>query len=161
MAAGPRVALQAIPFNNAPLTGLFVTSTTPGYDTGSPGGTMTGWSSNLGVYVPNPSGNVILAYACGATAAGAFQVLVGDLVGGTGQVLPATTEAGTIAANTQGWIGPFSPATFNQQAPTNVTYSGAINTQALVAATQGCLVIDFSTTTTLAVRAYSLNPIQP
>lgn len=163
MATGPRVTLLPIPLNNSPFTGLWVTATSPGYDTGSPGGAITAWSTTLGVMIPNPQGggNVILGYACGATAAGAYQVLVGDLVGNTNQVLPATTEAGTIAASTVGWIGPFSPATYNQQAPTLVTYTGAINTTALVAAAQGCIVIDFTTTTTLAVRAYSLNAISP
>jgi hypothetical protein len=159
MAAGARVTLQPIPFNLNPLSGLFITSTTPGYDLGSPSA-ITAWSGQLGVMIPN-NGQVILGYACGATLAGAYQVLVGDLIGNTGQVAPATTEAGSIAANTVGWLGPWSPATYNQQAPTNVTYAGAINTQALVAAAQGCVVVDFTTTTTLALRAYQLIPIQP
>lgn len=161
MAAGARVQLQPIPFNTNPNgPGLFVTATSPGYDTGSPGGSITAWSGQLGVYVPN-NGQVILAFACGATLAGAYQVLVGDLIGNTGQVAPATLEAGTIAANTVGWLGPWSPQTYNQQAPASVTYSGAINTQALVAAAQGCVVVDFTTTTTLALRAYQLIPVQP
>lgn len=160
MATGPRVNILPIPFNLAPLTGLFITATTPGYDTGSPGGTVTAWSTTLGVMVPN-NGQVILGYACGATAAGVYQVLVGDLIGNTGQVLPATDETGTIAASTVGWLGPWSPASYNQQAPTQVTYAGAINTTALVASAQGCVVIDFTTTTTLAVRAYQLIPVSP
>lgn len=160
MATGPRVNILPIPLNLAPLTGLFVTATTPGYDTGSPGGSITAWSTTLGVVIPN-NGEVILGYACGATAAGAFQVLVGDLIGNTGQVAPATTEAGTIAASTVGWLGPWSPATYNQQAPTNVTYTGAINTTALTSSAQGCVVVDFTTTTTLTVRAYQLVPVSP
>jgi|SRR6185312_2613191 len=159
MAAGARVTLQPIPFNLAPLTGLYITATSPGYDLGSPSA-ITAWSGQLGVMIPN-NGQVILGYACGATLAGAYQVLIGDLIGNTGQVAPATTEAGTIAANTVGWLGPWSPLTYNQQAPTNVTYSGAINTQALTAAAQGCVVIDFTTTTTLALRAYQLIPVSP
>jgi hypothetical protein len=160
MPAGARVTLQPIPFNLNPLgPGLFITSTTPGYDLGSPSA-ITAWSGQLGVMIPN-NGQVILGFACGATLAGAFQVLVGDLIGNTGQVAPATAEAGTIAANTAGWLGPWSPATYNQQAPTNVTYAGAINTQALTAAAQGCVVVDFTTTTTLALRAYQLIPVTP
>lgn len=159
MAAGPRVTLAPIPFNAAPLTGLWIVSTTPGYDLGSPSA-ITAWGTALGVMIPN-NGQVILGYACGATPAGAYQILVGDLVGATGAVLPATTITGTIAANTQGWLGPWSPASYNQQAPANVTYAGAINTTALTAAAQGSVVIDFTTTTTLAVRAYQLIPIQP
>ena len=156
MAAGPRVTLQPIPLNLNPLTGLWVTAASPGYDLGSPSA-ITAWSGQLGVMIPN-NGQVILGYACGATLAGAFQVLVGDLIGNTGTVAPATTEAGSIAANTAGWLGPWNVNTYNQQAPTQVTYAGAINTQALVAAAQGCVVVDFTTTTTLAVRAYALNP---
>jgi hypothetical protein len=160
MATGPRVTLQSIPLNlnpNGP--GLWVPATAPGYDLGSPSA-ITAWSGQLGVMIPN-NGQVVLAFACGATVAGAYQVLVGDLIGNTGQVLPATAVAGTIAANTSGWLGPWSPATFNQQAPLQIAYTGQINTQALTAAAQGCVVVDFTTTTTLALRAYSLIPVQP
>jgi hypothetical protein len=161
MATGPRVTIQPIPLNLTPNgPGLWVTSGTAGYDTGSPGGSITAWGGALGVMIPN-NGQVILGFACGATAAGAYQVLVGDLIGNTLQVAPATDEAGTIAASTQGWLGPWSPQTYNQQAPTNVTYAGAINTTALTSAAQGCVVVDFTTTTTLAVRAYQLIPVSP
>jgi len=158
MPAGARVTLQPIPLNLSPNGNTWVTAASPGYDLGSPSA-ITAWSGQLGVMIPNPGGNVILAYACGATLAGVTQVLVGDVVDGT--VLPATQRQYTIAANSQGWLGPWSPATYNQQSPTNVTYSGAINTQAQTSAAQGCVVIDFTTTTTLALRAYSLIPIQP
>jgi hypothetical protein len=158
MATGPRVTILPVSFNasaNGP--GLWVPASPAGYDLGSPGGTQTAWSTTLGVMIPN-NGSVMLGFACGATAAGAYQVLVGDLIGNTGQVAPATAEAGTIAASSVGWLGPWNAATYNQQSPTNVTYAGAINTTALVAAAQGCVVIDFTTTTTLAVRAYQLIP---
>jgi hypothetical protein len=160
MPAGPRVTLQPIPLNLNPSgPGLFIVATTPGYDLGSPSA-ITAWGTALGVQVPN-NGQVILGFACGATPAGAFQVLVGDLIGNTGQVAAGTAIAGTIAANTVGWLGPWSPLTYNQQAPAQVTYAGAINTQALTTAAQGCVVVDFTTTTTLALRAYSLIPVQP
>ena len=159
MAVGARVTLQPIPLNLSPNGNTWLVAASPGYDLGSPSA-ITAWSGQLGVMIPNPGGNVILAFACGATAAGVTQVLVGDVIAGN-QVLPATTYQYTIAANSQGWLGPWSPGTFNQQAPTNVTFSGAINTQALTAAAQGTVVIDFTTTTTLAVRAYSLIPVQP
>jgi hypothetical protein len=160
MATGPRVTIQPVPFNNTPLTGVLGAYATPGYDTGSPGGSFTAWSTNLGVMIPN-NGQVILVWWSGATLPGATQVLVGDVVGGTGQVLPATTSQQSLGASSSGWLGPWSPATYNQQAPTLVTYSGAINTQALVQAAQGCVVVDFTTTTTLAVRAYQLIPVSP
>jgi hypothetical protein len=159
MAAGPRVTLQPIPLNLGAAGNTWLVATTPGYDLGSPSA-ITAWGTALGVMLPNPSGNIILGYACGATPAGITQVLVGDMVGSTGQVLPATTMQYTIAANTSGWLGPWSPATYNIQS-INVTFASDINTQALVAAAQGSVVIDFTTTTTLAVRAYSLIPIQP
>lgn len=155
MATGPRVLLAPIPFVLNPNTGLWIVATTPGYDLGSPSA-ITAWGTTLGVMIPN-NGQVILGYACGATPAGAWQVLVGDPVGNTGAVVPATTVAGTIAANTQGWLGPWNVPTYNQTSPLQVTYAGAINTQALVAQAQNCVVVDFTTTTTLAVRAYALN----
>ena len=88
-------------------------------------------------------------------------MLIGDLAGTSGQVPPATAETGTITASSSGWLGPFSPVTYNQQAPTVVTYTGAINTTPLVAAAQGCVVIDFTTTTTLCVRAYQNVTVSP
>ena len=159
MAAGPRVTLQPIPFNLGAAGAVFIGSATPGYDLGSPSA-ITAWSGQLGVMIPNPGGNVILGYSCGITAAGAVQVLIGDLVGNTGQVLPATTIQYTIGANTSGWLGPWSPATYNIQS-IQPTWTGDINTQALTAAAQGCVVVDLTTVTTLALRAYSLIPIQP
>ena len=163
MATGPRVSILPIALNSFP--NLQASSVFPasgnGYDTGSPGGSFTAWSTTLGLMIPN-NGQVFLWYVNGATATVPYQVLVGDLVGNTGQVVPATTIAGTIAVSSSGWLGPWSPATYNQQAPANVTYSGATNTQALTAAAQGCVVIDFTApTATFAVRAYQLIPVQP
>lgn len=154
MTSGPRVTLAPIPLSLGAAGSTWVTATTPGYDTGT--GTVTAWSGQLGVMIPLTARNVILAYACGATLAGTVQVLVGQPVGVTGQVLPATTVTYTIAANTSGWLGPWDVATYAQSNPTGVTYTGGINTQALTAAAQGCIVIDFTTTTTLALRAYGL-----
>jgi hypothetical protein len=159
MATGPRVTLQPIPLNLGSGGSTWVPAATPGYDLGSPSA-ITAWGGALGVMIPNPTpGSVFLEYACGATAGGVCQVLIGDLVGNTGQVLPATVQQFTIAASSSGWLGPWSAATYNQQAPALVTYTGAINTQALTALAQGCVVIDFTTTTTLAVRARSLIPV--
>lgn len=163
MATGPRVQLLPATFDVGPAGGVFPTFSAAGIDAAGTGGTAfaTAWSTNLGVYYANPNGAVWLYYLCGTTAAGVTQILVGDLVGGTGQVLPATTYQITIAANSSGWIPPLSPGTFNQQAPTLVTYSGAINTTALTAGMQGCVVVDFTTTTTLCVRAYTAPPVFP
>jgi hypothetical protein len=165
MATGPRSLVQPIPLNlypNMQASSVFPVSGN-GFDTGSPGGTFTAWTvaSTLGIMIPN-NGEVFLWYVNGATAAVPYQVLIGDLIGNTGQVAPATTIAGTIAASSSGWLGPWSPATYNQQAPMSVTYTGATNTQALTSAAQGCVVIDFTTPTiTFAVRAYTLTPVSP
>lgn len=166
MAAGARVAVLPATFNQASPTtaNLFPTYTTPGIDAVGAGGTAfaTAWSTNLGIMINNVgNGAVWLYFLVGGTGAGACQVLVGDLVGSTGQVLPATTYQYTLALSTSGWLGPFSPGTFNQQSPTTVTYAGAINTQALTSAAQGCVVVDFTTTTTLCVRAYQNITVSP
>ena len=163
MTSGPRVQVLPAQFNLGPLGGTFPTYSVPGIDAAGTGGTAfaTAWSSNLGVYVANPDGLVWLYYLCGGTAAGAYQVLIGDLIGNTGAVAAATTEAGTISANSSGWLGPWDVNTYNQQAPASVTYSGAINTTALTTAMQGAVVIDFTTTTTLCVRAYQTVPAFP
>lgn len=161
MATGPRVTLLPVNLNQTPNGNTWLTSASPGYDTGSPGGSQTAWSTTLGVRFVN-NGQMVLAYACGATLAGATQVLVGNVTNAGGaQVLPATTISYSIAANSSGWLGPWSPQTFNQEQAANVTYTGAINTQALTSAEQGCVVIDFTTTTTLAVRLYQLIPQIP
>lgn len=161
MAAGPRVTLLPVNINSTPNGALWPLTTAVGYDTGSPGGSYTAWSTTLGVRFVN-NGMMILAWASGATAPGATQVLVGEVLSAGGaQVLPATTIQYSIPASSAGWLGPFSPALFNQQQPANVTYSGAINTTALGAAEQGTVVIDFTTTTTLAVRLLQLIPQIP
>jgi hypothetical protein len=162
MATGPRISVIPALFNTASAVSVFplyATVGAAGVDAVGAGGTAfaTLWStaSSLGVMIPNQSnGGVWLYYTCGAIAGGVYQVLIGDLAGNSGQVPPATAETGTLAASTSGWLGPFSPSTYNQQSPTTVTYTGAINTTPLTAAAQGCVVIDFTTTTNLCVRAY-------
>jgi hypothetical protein len=158
MATGPRVLLQPIPFNNAPLTGVFPLASTPGYDLGSPSA-ITAWTGQLGVMIPN-NGEVMLFWAAGAAGAGVTQVLVGDPIGNTGTWAPATTEQQTLPASNSGWLGPWSPATYNIQSAAQVS-AGQINTAALTAAAVGCVVVDFTTTTNLVLRAYTLIPIQP
>jgi len=164
---GPRLLVTPAPFNTGSALSVFplyATVGAPGVDVAGAGGTAfaTAWGTNYGVFIPNQgNGAVWLYFTCGGTAAGIYQVLVGQPVGNTGQVLPATTETGTIAATTSGWLGPFSPATYNQSSPTNVTYAGALNSQALTSAAQGCVVIDFTLPTTLCVRAYQNTTVSP
>lgn len=148
-------------YPNLQANSVFPSAPSAGYDTGSPGGTFTAWSTTLGIQIAQPSiqSTVWLWYWCGATAAGVYQVLVDEAIGATGQPAPATLITGTIAASTSGWIGPWSPSTFNQTQPTNFTYTGAINTTALTASAVGNVVVDFTTTTTLSVRAYQVIPV--
>lgn len=153
-----RVTCLPIPLNLAPLAGTFPLASTPGYDLGSPSA-ITAWGVIQGVRVPN-NGQVVLFWASGAAGAGITQVLVGDPIGNTGAFGPATTEQQTLGANASGWLGPWSPATYNIQQVGN-TWSGAINSQVSVAADVGCVLIDFTTVTNLVVRAYSLIPVQP
>jgi hypothetical protein len=153
-----RVTLQPIPFNSTPLTGVFPLASTPGYDLGSPS-SITAWGAIQGIRVPN-NGQVMLFWAAGASAPGVTQVLIGDPVGNTGTFAPATTEQQSLAASNSGWLGPWSPATYNIQQAGN-TWPGAINSQVAVAADVGCVLIDFTTITTLVVRAYQLIPVQP
>lgn len=153
-----RVTCLPIPFNSSPLAGVFPLASTPGYDAGSPSA-ITAWGAIQGIRVPN-NGQVMVYWASGATLPGVTQVLVGDPIGNTGAFAPATTEQQSLAASSSGWLGPWSPATYNIQ-QSGVAFSGAINSQVTVAADVGCVLIDFTTVTTLVVRAYTLIPIQP
>ena len=132
---------------------------TPGYDTGSPGGTFTTWASlgNNAILIPN-NGQVILLYWNGTTAVTTVDVLVGQQVGTTGQPLPAGTETYTIAASTYGWLGPWNANTYNI-----VNISSNWGTLpgvpgVLPASAQGCVGVTFSAITTLAVRAMQILP---
>lgn len=150
--------------NAAPLTGTFFSGAAPagGIDLAGAGNAFgTAWSAgsvNV-ILVPN-TGNVFLWYYCGATPAGIAQVLVCDPI--AGQVLPAST-AKTIAATESGWLGPFSPVTYNVQnlnlVPANIAGSPTI--ASWPAAAQGCYAVAFTTTTTLSVRAYTVSTVQP
>lgn len=156
----PRVTLNPIPFNSTPLTGVFPLASSPGYDPGNPSA-ITAWPNVSGaIRIPN-NGQVMVFWASGATLPGVTQVLVGDPIGNTGQYAPATTEQQTLAASSSGWLGPWSPATYNIQGVSGQTFSGALNSQAIVQADVGCVLIDITTTTTLVMRAYTLIPVSP
>ena len=154
-----RLTCLPIPLNLNALSGVFPLAATPGYDAGSPSA-ITAWpGSAQGIRVPN-NGQVMVFWASGTAGAGVTQVLVGDPIGNTGTFAPATTVQATLPATASGWLGPWSPATYNIQQAGN-TWSGAINSQVAVAADVGCVLIDFSVTTNLVVRAYTLIPVQP
>ena len=162
--AGTWTALPLAPFsfNANPLTGQFNAAAPSSWGTASAGTSTiaapTAWgTAPNAVAVPN-TGNVLLWYYCGATAAGVAQVLVGEQIAG-GQILPATT-AQTMVASSSGWIGPLSPAAYNIQNVTNVPASSIV-TGPMPAAYQGCFVVSFTLTTTLLVAAFSFQSVQP
>lgn len=128
---------------------------TYGYDTGSPGGTLTAWSGVNGVQFAN-TGNLVLAYAVGGTLSTA-EVLVGRKAGAG--LLPVNTAVSiTLAATTTGWIGPFSVQDYTQTDATQ--YSGAVG--GVIGTTGvGLTCIDFTSTATLSVRLYQLLPALP
>jgi hypothetical protein len=154
--------LQPFNLNATPTTGQFFASTPAafGYDPGT--GTPTAWGSNNVVLVPNNSGNVILWYYAGTGGAGIAQVLVGQVL--AGQALPASTAI-TVPANSCGWFGPFSPATYNVNnvnvVPLNSTIAGAPTIATWPNAAVGCYAVAFTTTTNLLVRAYTFSNVQP
>jgi hypothetical protein len=151
-----RVTIAPVNLNASQLTpGLWLVAGTFGYDTGSPGGTLTAWSANNGIQFAN-NGMIVVGYACGATPSSA-DVLVGRKAGGG--LLPAFgAENVTIAASTTGWLGPFSVADFTQTDATQ--YSGA-PAGAIGTAGVGMTCIDFTSTTTLSIRLYQLIPAIP
>jgi hypothetical protein len=164
--AGTWTAAPLAPFSlNATPAGVFNAAALSSYGSASSGTSTiaipTAWGTPSGanaVAVPNPSGNVMFWYGCGATAAGAVQVLVGEQVAG-GQILPATTAMSITAAST-GWIGPYSPAAYNIQNPANPP-AGSVVTGNMPAAYAGCLVVEFTLCTTLVVAAFTFASIQP
>jgi len=161
MAGLVTVPIQPYNLNATPTTGQFFAATPAsfGYDNGT---SVTAWGGNNVVLVPNSSGNVILWYYCGATLAGIAQVLVGQVL--AGQALPAVTAI-TIPATSSGWLGPFSPATYNVSnvnvVPLNSTIAGAPTITTWPTAGLGCYAVAFTTTTTLLVRAYTFSNVQP
>jgi len=151
-----RVTLLPVNLNASALTpGVWLGSGTPGYDTGSPGGSITAWSTNNGIQYIN-NGNIIIGYANGASSC-VVDVLVGRK-GGAGLLPAFSTQTFTIAATSAGWFGPYSVLDYAQTDSSQ--YSGA---PAGVVGTAGVgkVCIDFATTTTLAIRLYQLIPALP
>lgn len=153
--------IQPYNLNANPGAGSFFSGGLPssyGYDNGSG---IQAWGSNNVLLIPNNSGNTWLWYYCGSTtAAGICQVLVGQVL--AGQALPASTTR-TIAVNESGWLGPFSPVTYNVSNVNVVPASiaGAPSIAAWPNAALGCWAVAFTTTTQLLVRAYTMSGVQP
>lgn len=151
-----RVTLLPVNLGASALTpGVWVASGTAGYDTGSPGGTITAWGSTNGIQYVN-NGLIIVGYANGASSCVA-DILIGRK-GGAGLLPAFGAQTLTIAASSVGWFGPFSVADYTQTDSSQYSGApaGAVGTTGV-----GKVCIDFATTTTLTVRLYQLVPALP
>lgn len=151
-----RVTLLPVNLNASALTpGVWLAAGTAGYDTGSPGGTITAWSTANGVQYVN-NGLIVVGYANG-TGSVTADILVGRKAGGG--LLPAFgAQTVTIAATSAGWIGPFSVQDYTQTDSSQYSGApaGAIGTTGV-----GLTCIDFSSVTNLTIRLYQLIPAVP
>ena len=142
---------------------------TYGIDAAGTGGTAfaTTWASGgpyTGIMFPN-NGQCWVYIYCGATLGGVVQLLQGRKV--EGQLPGPATFGPTLAATTTYFLPPMSPQDFNQQDATaygggtapgggTAALGGAIGTSGV-----GLTCIDFTTTTTLAVRVYQVSQVSP
>ena len=126
--------------------------------------TFTAWGSlpvvsSSGIQYVN-NGSQWLWYYNG-TGSVTASVLIGAKAGGLVQLY--SQYAVTIAATTYGFLGPFSPAAFNQQDATQFA-GGAGGTApggVIGVGGIGMTCIDFSSTTNLAVRLYQCGTVNP
>jgi len=152
-----RQTISPVNFNAAATTGGSLPSApSAGIDAAGAGGTTfgTAWTGLEGVQFVN-NGEIILWYYNGATSCNAY-ILIGQKAAG---VVPTyTTFTVALATTGYGWLGPFSPAGFDQQDSTahSAAPGGVIGTSGV-----GLCCVDFSATTTLSVRAYQLIPQVP
>jgi hypothetical protein len=144
--------------------GSFPVTPAAGIDAAGAGGSAfaTPWTGVQGIMFAN-NGTQFVWFYCGATAAGAVNILQGRKV--EGALPPASQFGGSIAATSYGWLPPVSPQDFNQSditawggagTPGGVSLGGAVSS-----AGAGLTMIDFTTTTTLSVRVYQLTPVSP
>lgn len=126
---------------------------------------FTAWTalspaSPLGIQYVN-NGSQWLWFYNGATPTTAY-VLIGAKSAGLVQIY--SQETVTIAATSYGFLGPYSPAAFNQldTAQFGGTGGGGAAPGGVIGTSgQGCTCIDFLNTTTLAVRLYQTGTVTP
>lgn len=130
---------------------------------------FTAWASltpasPAGVQYAN-NGSQWLWYYNGATATSAYILIGQESGGGVAQVYTQYTIV--LGASSYGYLGPYSPAQFNQP---NISQFAAATTGggtsgapggAVTTAGQGLTCIDFLNTTTLAVRLYQTGTVTP
>ena len=151
-------------FSTTGSTAIGAVAPTAGCDYAGTNTTFTAWGSlpapsSLGIQYLNNGTQWLWGYN-GATGSTAY-VLIGAKAGGIVQVY--TQYSITLPTSGYFYLGPFSPAQFNQQdsaqfgaAPGGVAPGGTIT-----AAGVGFTCIDFLNTTTVAVRLYQLTPQVP
>ena len=151
-----RCTVSPVIINNATFTapGAFPAAPGTGIDAAGTGGASfaTAWTGYQGIQFFNP-GNIFVWYYNGATACNAF-LLIGQKT--QGDVFPYTQDEIALLTSSAGWIPPLSPSKYNQQDTSQFSSApgGAIGTTG-----QGLTCIDFSATTTLAVRLYQVNQV--
>lgn len=82
--------------------------------------------------------------------------LIGQKV--QGDTFPFAQDQATLAANSNGWLGPWSPVKYNQ---TDSSQFGSAPGGVIGAGGVGQTCIDFSDVRTLSVRLYQLIPVSP
>jgi hypothetical protein len=152
-----RQTIQPVSLNALALSGgTFPSAPSAGIDAAGTGGSSfaTAWAGINGVQFTN-NGHIWLWYYNGADACTAY-ALVGQKA--AGQVLPYATYSYTLNTSGYGWLGPWDAAQFNQEDSTQFaggsggsSPGGVIGTAAI-----GMMCVDFSVTTTLAIRAYQM-----
>jgi hypothetical protein len=160
-----RVTIQPYTINAQALSGLGIfTGSGPGCDATGTGTAFASWASlgtPLGIQYVN-NGTQFLMVTNGATVTAA-NVLVGRK--GGGGFLPAYNQTATTIAIPASTtmpipIGPLSVQDFTQTDASQ--YSGALSPAGVIGtAGVGMTCIDFTNTTTLAVRLYQLIPAVP
>jgi hypothetical protein len=157
------VSMNQFAFSGA--TPIGAVAPAAGCDYAATNTTFTVWgslpvASSLGIQYAN-NGSQWLWFYNGATPTTAY-VLIGQKAGGIVQVY--TQEPVTIAATSYGFLGPYSPAAFNQPdiAQFGGTGGGGAAPGGAIGATgQGLTCIDFLNTTTLSVRLYQTGTVTP
>jgi hypothetical protein len=137
-----------------------------GCDAAGTNSSFTAWgslspTSPFGIQYAN-NGSQWLWYYNGATATSAYILIGQESGGGIAQVYTQYTVV--LGATSYGFLGPFSPAQFNQPniSQFGVGTSGGSSPGGVIGtAGQGLTCIDFLNTTTLAVRLYQTGTVTP
>ena len=164
-----RQTMTPVSMNQFALTGggtqpIGAVAPTAGCDAAGSNTAFTAWgslspTSPFGIQYVN-NGSQWLWYYNGATPTSAY-ILIGQKAGGL--VEPYTQYTVVLGATSYGFLGPFSPAQFNQQDSSQfLSGAGGVSPGgAILAAGLGMTCIDFLNTTTLAVRLYQCGTVTP